>query len=133
MGEALAPVLLVEDDPEVHCLMRICLEQAGYQVESAYSGEEALEILRYTTPSVILLDNLLPGMDGFTTCQQIRGLFDLPIIMVTVMDQPDEKFLGLQLGADMYLPKPFLPAELVARVGAAWRRYNDWEMLLEVN
>lgn len=133
MGEALAPVLLVEDDPEVHCFMRICLEQAGYRVESAYSGEDALEILRHTTPSVILLDNLLPGMDGFTTCQQIRGLFDLPIIMVTVMDQPDEKFLGLQLGADMYLSKPFLPAELIARVNAAWRRYNDWEMVLEIN
>jgi len=132
MGEALAPVLLVEDDTEVHCLMRICLEQAGYQVQSAYSGEDALEILRHTTPSVILLDNLLPGMDGFTACQQIRELFDLPIIMVTVMDHPDEKFLGLQLGADMYLSKPFLPAELVARVNAALRRYNDWEMILEI-
>ena len=131
MREAQAPVLLVEDNPEVHRLMRICLEQAGYRVESAYSGEEALEILRYTTPSLLLLDNILPGMDGFTTCQQIRELFDFPIIMVTVMDQPDEKFLGFQLGADMYLSKPFLPAELVARVGAAWRRYTDGEIALE--
>jgi DNA-binding response OmpR family regulator len=133
MGEALAPVLLVEDDPEVHRLMRICLEQAGYQVKSAYSGEDALEILRSTTPSVILLDNQLPGMDGFRTCRQIRELFDLPIIMVTVMDQTDEKLLGLEVGADMYLSKPFLPDELVARVGAAWRRYYDWEVALEAN
>lgn len=131
MREGQAPVLLVEDNPDVHHLMRICLEQAGYRVESAYSGEEALEILRYTTPSLLLLDNMLPGMDGFTTCRQIRELFDFPIIMVTVMDQPDEKSLGLQLGADMYLSKPFLPDELIARVRAAWRRYQDGEMALE--
>jgi two-component system response regulator VanR len=72
-------------------------------------------------------------MDGFTTCRQIRELFDLPIIMVTVMDQIDEKLLGLKAGADMYLSKPFLPAELVARVGAVRRRYHDWEMALETN
>jgi DNA-binding response OmpR family regulator len=107
--------------------MRLCLEQAGYQVESAYSGEEALAVLRRMTPSVVLLDNKLPGIDGFTTCQQIRELFDIPIIMVTAMDQPDERYLGIQVGADAYLSKPFLPSELVARVNAVLRRYHDWE------
>ena len=125
--EALAPILLVEDDPQIHRLMRSYLEQAGYRVESAYSGEEALEILRYMTPSVALLDVKLPGMDGFTTCQRIRELFDFPIIMVTAIDQPDEMVMGFLVGADMYLSKPFLPSELVARIKSILRRYNDWE------
>jgi two-component system response regulator VicR len=135
MGNPIPSVLLVEDDLTLHVLIRFCLEQAGYQVESAYSGEEALEILRHMTPSMTLLDNVLPGIGGFTTCQRIRELFDFPIIMVSEMDRLDEKLLGFKLGADMYLSRPLLSgAELVARIRAVLRRYNDnWELASDVN
>ena len=104
--------------------MQYSLEREGYQVAAGSSGEEGLELLRETTPSLILLDNKLPGIDGYLTCQRIRQLFDIPIIMVTSMDQIDEKILGYEVGADLYITKPFSLLELLAHVKSVIRRYT---------
>jgi DNA-binding response OmpR family regulator len=115
-------ILVVEDDPQILRLLQFVLGKEGYEVILAISGEEALEILQDTFPSLILLDNRLPGIDGFTTCQRIRKFSQVSIIMVTVMDDLSDKMHGIEIGADVYVTKPFLPTELVARVKAVLRR-----------
>ncbi len=115
-------VLLVEDDPRVLRLERMVLEKEGFSVVAAGSGEEALEMLAEITPSLIILDVGLPGIDGFTTCSRIREFSQVSIIMVTGKDFNEDKVRGLDLGADDYITKPFSPNELAARVKAALRR-----------
>ena len=115
-------ILVVEDDPQILKLIQLVLGKEGYDVPSAGSGEDALDFLKDNDPALVLLDNRLPGMDGFTTCRHIRNISDVPIIMVTAMDQLDDKISGLEIGADCYVTKPFLPNELVARVKAVLRR-----------
>lgn len=115
-------ILIVEDDPQILRLLQFILGKEGYEVIAAVSGEEALEILQDAFPSLILLDNRLPGIDGFTTCERVRKFSQVPIIMVTVMDDLSDKMYGIETGADVYITKPFLPTELVARVKAVLRR-----------
>ena len=115
-------VLLVEDDPRVLRLERMVLEKEGFSVVVAGSGEEALEMLAEITPSLIVLDIGLPGIDGFTACSRIREFSQISIIMVTGKDFNEDKVRGLDLGADDYIIKPFSPSELAARVKAALRR-----------
>ena len=115
-------ILAVEDDPQILKLIQLVLGKEGYDVRSAGSGEEALDFLKDNCPALVLLDNRLPGMDGFTTCHHIREFSEVPIIMVTAMDQLDDRILGIEIGADCYVTKPFLPNELVARVKAVLRR-----------
>ena len=115
-------ILAVEDDPQILKLIQLVLGKEGYDVRSAGSGEEALDFLKDNCPALVLLDNRLPGMDGFTTCHHIREFSGVPIIMVTAMDQLDDRILGIEIGADCYVTKPFLPNELVARVKAVLRR-----------
>ncbi len=115
-------ILAVEDDPQILKLIQLVLGKEGYDVQSAGSGEDALEFLKDNDPALVLLDNRLPGMDGFTTCRHIRNFSEVPIIMVTAMDQLDDRILGIEIGADCYVTKPFLPNELVARVKAVLRR-----------
>jgi DNA-binding response OmpR family regulator len=115
-------ILIVEDDPQILRLLQFILGKEGYEVIAAISGEEALEILQDTFSALILLDDRLPGIDGFTTCQKIRQFSQVPIIMVTVMDNLSDKMYGIEIGADVYITKPFLPTELVARVKAMLRR-----------
>jgi DNA-binding response OmpR family regulator len=115
-------ILVVEDDPQILRLIQFVLAREGYNVMVTASGEEALEVLKSNVPALILLDNKLPGIDGFTTCQQIRQFSQVPIIMVTVMDELQDKMHGIEIGADFYITKPFLPSELVARVKAVLRR-----------
>lgn len=122
MSSQLASILVVEDDPQILRLIQFVLTREGFAVTVTGSGEEALEVLRSNVPSLILLDNKLPGIDGFTTCQQIRQFSQVPIIMVTVMDELHDKMHGIEIGADFYITKPFLPSELVARVKAVLRR-----------
>ncbi len=117
-------ILAVEDDPQILKLIQLVLGREGYDVRSAGSGEEALDFLKHNEPALVLLDNRLPGMDGFTTCHYIREFSEVPIIMVTAMDQLNDKILGIEIGADCYVTKPFLPDELVARVKAVLRRSN---------
>ena len=115
-------VLLVEDAPGVLRLERMVLEKEGFSVVAAGSGEEALEMLGEMTPSLIVLDVGLPGIDGFTACSRIREFSQVPIIMVTGKDFKEDKARGLDLGADDYITKPFSPNELAARVKAVLRR-----------
>ncbi len=115
-------VLLVEDDASVQQLERLILEEHGYQVEVANNGEEALDALGEAAPDLILLDVELGGIDGFTTCQRIRQISEVPILIVSSKDSIGDKIWGLEVGADDYLIKPFHPDELAARVKAILRR-----------
>ena len=103
---------------------QLVLEKEGYAVSTAISGEATLEMLTEMSPSLIILDVGLPGMDGFATCQRIREFSQIPIILVTARDFDDDKVHGLEIGADDYVTKPFSPGELAARVRAALRRAN---------
>ena len=115
-------MLVVEDDPRVLRLEQLVLEKEGYTVVTAGSGEEALDTLAEITPSLIVLDIGLPGMDGFTTCRRIREFSQVSIIMVTARDFNEDKVNGLEIGADDYITKPFSPNEMAARVKAALHR-----------
>ena len=117
-------VLIVEDDERISRLERFVLEQVGYRVTCAGTGEEALDILPNTTPSLVILDVMLPRMDGFTTCRKIRECSQVPIIMVTAMDRDMDKVRGLEMGADDYITKPFSTHELASRVKSVLRRTN---------
>lgn len=122
MLEEKTSILVVEDDPQILRLLQFVLTKEGYLVAVAGAGEDALDILQDITPALVLLDNNLPGIDGFTTCRRIREFSEVPIIMVTVMDELHNKMHGIEIGADFYITKPFLPSELVARVKAILRR-----------
>lgn len=100
------------------------MEEEGFPVETVGSGEEALAIFDTISPVLVLLDVNMPGIDGFTTCQRIREISQVPIIMVTVENRDEDKVRGLELGADDYVTKPFAIAELAARVKAVLRRYD---------
>ena len=115
-------ILVVEDDDRIARLERFVLEQVGYWVDCAGTGEEALEMLPNTIPSLVLLDVMLPQMDGFTTCQKIRESSEVPIIMVTAMDRDEDKVRGLEMGADDYITKPLSTHELASRVKSVLRR-----------
>lgn len=118
-------ILVVEDDERTSRLERFVLEEEGYSVPCAGSGEEALEILPTAAPSLILLDIMLPDMDGFTTCQKIREYSQVPIITVTAEGREEDKIHGLEMSADDYITKPFSIHELAARVKAVLRRIKS--------
>jgi DNA-binding response OmpR family regulator len=113
-------VMVVEDDHNIGVLVRTYLERSGYQVVWVRSGEDALVELRRHPIKLVVLDIGLPGMDGFEVCRRIAGT--TPIIMLTARDEEGERIAGLEVGADDYVPKPFSPRELVARVKAVLRR-----------
>jgi DNA-binding response OmpR family regulator len=115
-------VLSIEDNENDRKLIRAALEQEGYQLHFAESGEEGLRLLEEVQPDLVLLDLVLPGMDGLATCRQIRAQSQAPVIMLTAKDEEVDKVIGLELGADDYLAKPFGTRELVARVRAMLRR-----------
>jgi DNA-binding response OmpR family regulator len=115
-------ILVVEDDRNIGNLVRTYLERDGYRVLWVRSGEEGLVELERHTVSLVVLDVGLPGIDGFEVCRQIRARADTPVIMLTARDEEVDRVLGLELGADDYVPKPFSPRELVARVKAVLRR-----------
>ena len=117
-------ILIVEDDDRISRLERFVLEQVGYRVTWAGTGEDALEILPKATPSVVLLDVRLPQMAGFTTCQKIRESSPVPIIMVTAMDQDVDRVRGSEMGADDCITKPFSTHELASRVKSVLRRID---------
>ena len=120
----MAKILVVDDEPEIVRVLRGYLEKAGYQVLTAYDGHEALRRANQEAPDLILLDLMLPGMDGIDVCRMVRQSSDVPIIMVTARVEETDRVLGLELGADDYIIKPFSPREVVARVRAVLRRYH---------
>ncbi len=113
---------MVEDAPEFQEILRVALEAEGYRVSIEATGEEALEHVRSFQPDVVLLDLVLPGLDGTEVCRQLRTFTDAYIIMVTGKDAEVDKLIGLAVGADDYMTKPFSPRELVARVNVLLRR-----------
>ena len=115
-------ILVVEDDRPIAELIRLYLAQEGFAVEHAYNGKDALLKFGETTPSLIILDLMLPELDGWEVCRRIRRESDVPIIMLTARDDDLDKIVGLELGADDYMSKPFNGRELAARVKAVLRR-----------
>ena len=117
-----SPVLVVEDEPKIAQLLVDYLLQASYPVHHIGNGEEVVPWVRDHDPRLILLDIMLPGRDGMSICREIRGFSDVPIVMVTARVEEIDRLLGLELGADDYICKPFSPREVVARVHAIMRR-----------
>jgi len=115
-------VLLIEDEMQIVRLVRAYLEQAGFQVSVARDGEEGLRRVRQEQPDLVVLDLMLPKMDGLDVCRAIRKSSNMPIIMLTARAEEVDKLVGLELGADDYVTKPFSPRELVARARAVLRR-----------
>jgi DNA-binding response OmpR family regulator len=115
-------ILLVDDERNIVDLARMYLEQEGFKVESAHDGQSALDKIKSLQPALVVLDLMLPVMDGWEVCRRIRSGSDVPIIMLTARDDDVDKIVGLELGADDYLTKPFNPREMVARVKAILRR-----------
>ncbi|MFC2122342.1 response regulator transcription factor [Bacteroidota bacterium] len=123
--------LVVDDDVRMLRMMQRILELEGFRVRTAGDGQAALEIFDEDDPDLVLLDIMLPGIDGYALCQNIREFSEIPIIMVTSKDKNDEKVEGLNQGADDYVTKPFSSNELTARVKAVLRRANAREQRLE--
>jgi len=115
-------ILVVDDEAHIVELARLYLEREGFQVRSALSGEQALEEVQSRLPALVVLDVMLPGIDGFDVCRKIRAQSNVPILMLTAREDDLDKIVGLELGADDYMTKPFNPRELVARVKAILRR-----------
>jgi len=116
-------ILIVEDEPKIAALLEDYLRtRGGYQCHSVHRGDEAIEAFRAESPDLVLLDLMLPGLDGIEVCKRLRAESSVPIIMVTARTEEIDRLLGLELGADDYICKPFSPREVVARVKAVLRR-----------
>jgi len=115
-------ILLVDDDPNISHLVRLYLEKEGFDVTEADRGDTALQSFAANLPALVLLDVMLPGLDGLQVLKEIRKTSKVPVIMLTARDETFDKVLGLELGADDYITKPFETKELVARVKAVLRR-----------
>ena len=125
-------ILVVDDDVNIGRLIRLYLEKEGHSVECVHRGDTAIETFKNTNPKLILLDIMLPGMDGWSVCREIRKSSNVPIIMLTAKGETFDKVLGLELGADDYMVKPFDPKELMARVKAVMRRSEPKEVITSV-
>ena len=118
-------ILSADDDENVHRSLNPYFKREGYQILSAHDGEEALDYVRKMRPDIVLLDIMMPKMDGLVVCREIRKESHLPIIMLTAKGEEFDKLLGLELGADDYITKPFSPREVLARVKAVLRRMHE--------
>lgn len=120
-------VLVVEDEPQIADIVRQYLEKDGYRVVVSADGARAVEEFARLRPDLVLLDLMLPGLDGYEVCRRIRQQGRTPVIMLTARDEETDKLVGLELGADDYITKPFSPREVVARVRAVLRRARGSE------
>ncbi|EDN9118262.1 response regulator transcription factor [Listeria monocytogenes] len=118
-------ILVVDDEKPIADIVKFNLNKEGFDVYCAYDGDEALELVEEVQPDLILLDIMLPGRDGIEVCREVRKKYDMPIIMVTAKDSEIDKVIGLELGADDYVTKPFSNRELIARVKAFLRRHSQ--------
>jgi DNA-binding response OmpR family regulator len=115
-------ILIVDDEPGIIRLISMYLEREGFQTASARTGAEALGMVERGSPALVILDIMLPDIDGWEVCRELRRTSDVPIIMLTAREGDEDKIVGLEIGADDYVTKPFVPRELVARVKAILRR-----------
>lgn len=120
-----AKILIVDDEANIRDLATLYLQKEGYEAIGAVDGEEALVRFRETNPSLVVLDVMMPGMDGFQVCREIRKESDTAILMLTARNEDIDKIVGLEIGADDYMTKPFNPRELVARAKAILRRIES--------
>ncbi len=118
-------VLVADDDINVHQSLGTYFRREGYQMLSAYDGEDAVKQVRQSRPNMMLLDIMMPKMDGLMVCREVRKFNNLPIIMLTAKGEEFDKLLGLELGADDYITKPFSPREVLARVKSVLRRIYE--------
>ena len=125
-------ILVVDDDAHIAELITLYLNKEGYETTIAHSGKEAVEIFPVCSPHLVLLDLMLPEMDGYQVCREIRKMSAVPIIMLTARGETFDKVLGLEMGADDYIVKPFDTKELMARVKAVLRRYDSKEPTRQV-
>jgi DNA-binding response OmpR family regulator len=117
-------VLVVDDEQNIRDLASIYLQKEGFTVETAANGKEAMARFADVQPALVILDVMMPGMDGFEVCRELRRAHDVPILMLTARGDDVDKIVGLELGADDYMTKPFNPREMVARVKAILRRFE---------
>lgn len=129
----MANILVCDDEKDIVSAVRIYLESEGYIVYSANNGQEALEVIRKEEISLVLLDIMMPVMDGITAMVKIREISNVPVILLTAKSEDTDKILGLNIGADDYITKPFNPVELLARVKSSLRRYLQLGAKLEKN
>ena len=118
-------IMVVEDDKNIATLISLYLRKEGFETKEVYNGRVAVETFPAYAPFLVLLDLMLPEMDGYQICREIRKISTVPIIMLTAKGETFDKVLGLEMGADDYIVKPFEPKELVARVKAVLRRYEN--------
>ncbi len=118
-------VLIVDDDAHIAELIKLYLEKEEYKTIVASNGAKALQLFKEEAPSIVILDVMMPEMDGWQVCREIRRISNIPIIMLTAKGETFDKVLGLELGADDYMVKPFEPKELIARVKAVLRRFES--------
>jgi DNA-binding response OmpR family regulator len=118
-------ILLVDDEQNIRELAALYLEKEGFLVDFAANGRDAIQRFQLVQPNLVLLDVMMPGMDGFEVCRELRRESDVPVLMLTARSEDVDKIVGLELGADDYMTKPFNPRELVARVKAILRRYDS--------
>lgn len=121
-------VLIADDDPNVCEIIRLFFEQNEIQVIEANTGKQAVQLSQTDKPDVIILDIMMPDMDGFEVCRKLRQTTNVPIIMLTAKDDEVDRILGLEIGADDYVTKPFSPRELVARIKAILRRTSSGDL-----
>ncbi|MFO8037783.1 MAG: response regulator transcription factor [Anaerolineales bacterium] len=120
-------ILVVDDEKRMVRFIQLNLEQDGFQVVTAYNGKEALDQVRTQLPDLVLLDIMMPDIDGFEVLKKIREVSDVPVIMLTAKGEEDDRVKGLELGADDYITKPFSPRELVSRIKAVLRRTKTFQ------
>ena len=118
-------ILIADDDPVVHESLGLYLESEGYDHQSAYDGQQALEMVESLHPDLIVLDLMMPRVSGIDVCRTVRQTSTLPIIMLTAKGEEIDRILGLELGADDYIVKPFSPREVLARIKAVLRRFSE--------
>ncbi len=118
-------VLIVDDEKNICELIRLYVEKEGFLTSVAYDGKTAVERVREIKPDIVLLDIMLPEKDGWEVCREIRAFSNVPVIMITAKGEVFDKVLGLELGADDYIDKPFEPKELIARIKAVLRRFEQ--------
>ncbi|WMJ81526.1 response regulator transcription factor [Clostridium sp. MB40-C1] len=119
-------ILIVEDDKDIRDILKIYLEAEPFEIWEAENGKQAFEVLKDKEPDLVILDLMLPDIDGLILCKNIRTKYKYPIIMLTAKTADQDKIIGLTYGADDYITKPFNPLEVLARVKAQLRRYNEY-------
>ncbi len=118
-------ILIADDDPVVHESLGLYLESEGYEHQSAYDGQQALDMIESLHPDMMVLDLMMPKVTGIDVCRTVRQTSSLPIIMLTAKGEEIDRILGLELGADDYIVKPFSPREVLARIKAVLRRFSE--------